>query len=62
MGAQVSVSETYVKDVLSTSTNIINKVISNTSAPTDMSQMINFEDCTDIHIEKIEQSQIGEGP
>lgn len=58
MGAQVSVSETYVKDVLSASTSVINKVISDTSTPTDMSQMVNFEGCKDVHVGRINQSQL----
>ena len=58
MGIQMSKSETYVKDVLSASTSVINKVISDTSAPTDMSQMVNFENCHDVHVGSINQSQL----
>lgn len=58
MGAQVSVSQSYVKDVLSASTSVINKIISETSTPTDMTQIVNFEGCTDVSVGTINQSQL----
>lgn len=57
MGAQVSKSETYVKEALKASTNVVNQIISNTSTPLDMNQIVSFEGCSGIDIGTIDQSQ-----
>lgn len=58
MGAQVSLSETYVKSVLSTSTEVVNKVVQNHSSPTTMEQIISFDGCQNIDFGSINQSQM----
>lgn len=57
MGAQASKSETYVKEVLKASTNVVNQIISNTSTPLDMNQIVSFEGCSGIDIGTIDQRQ-----